>query len=58
MKTKTVQDLIRQVNADREARKRWENGWGFMAKFLGLGLSMVGAALLIFQWVLEAGIFG
>ncbi len=58
MKIQTVQDVIRQVNADRQARKRWENGWGFMAKFLGMGLCMVGAALFLFCWMAEVGLFG
>lgn len=58
MKIQTVQDVIRQVNADRQARKRWENSWFFMAKFLGMGLCMTGAALFIFWWSLENKIFG
>ncbi len=57
-KAKTIQDVIREVNENHTARKNWENSWGFMAKFLGMGLAMAGAALLIFFFLLENKLIG
>jgi hypothetical protein len=57
-KPNTIQELLREVNENRQAKRQRREGWEFMAKFLLSGLGLSGAAVGIFALALEMKIFG